>query len=69
MQITSPKRARHLDEYTQNVLEEETRYDDVRSRRPYAVAATRLRSDRFCDIAAGPSDRLHDEGVATIVGA
>ena len=29
MQITSPKRARHLDEYTQNVLEEETRYDDV----------------------------------------
>ena len=29
VQITSPKRARHLDEYTQNVLEEETRYDDV----------------------------------------
>ena len=48
VQITSPKRARHLDEYTQNVLEEETRYDDVRSRRPvvwrrlHAVDATRL---------------------------
>ena len=29
MQITTPSRARHLDEYTQNVLEEETRYDDT----------------------------------------
>ena len=29
VQITTPSRARHLDEYTQNVLEEETRYDDT----------------------------------------
>jgi hypothetical protein len=29
VQVLTPKRARHLDEYTQNVLEEETRFDDV----------------------------------------
>ena len=64
VQITSPKRARHLDEYTQNVLEEETRYDDVRSRRPvvwrrlHAVDATRVHQTRSLVLQRTGSDRI-----------